>query len=534
MVTIKKILSLILRKIKKEKFISFFAIFLILTLITLNYLDDKFLIEIPKNSGELHEIIIGQNPRFINPVLAMSETDKALISLIYSPLLKKNKTNDLIPNIADYTISDDSKQYTIKLQNNIYFHDGFKMSIDDVIYTIEQIQDPLNDSFYRPQWNSVELKKIDNLTLEISLPKEDHYFKSALELYVLPKHIWEKVDYFNLTKENLNPTGSGPFKINKIEWDSILNNNGIKDEKIHSLILEKNLNYFKKQPYIEKIIFNFFDSRNDYLNSDNNIGKYQNYYSYDKWDKKINFKIYPITESVDFNLTIKKNNSNSFLNNKEIRKYIFEIWNSEESKNEELKLLLLKNPDFEEDVENNLLKYKGEIINFSTILGNNEDNSLNLLAEKLKNKLRKAGIVTNLKILDEADFWDNLRDRNFESIISGYQNDERNWYYYYHSSQKDDPGVNIADFNSNKIDTLLLDLRKNLKDEDRKIKIQELKKEIDSYYLVLNLEKQKSYYHLKTEIDSMNLDNIISGEKRFDFIQDWVLETEKILPFFKK
>lgn len=533
---IKKILSLILRKIKKEKSLSFFVIFLILTLISLNILSNKYLIEIPKEGGEFHEIIINQNPRFINPVLAISETDKTLISLIYSPLLKKNKDGEMIPNIATYKISEDAKKYTIKLKNNVYFHDGTKMTIDDVIYTIQQIQDPLNDSFYRPQWNNVKIRKIDDFDLEITLPNVDYYFKYALELYILPKHIWEKVDYFNLTNENLNPTGSGPFKISEVKWDDVLINNK-KDKKLNSIILEKNQNYFNKKPYIDKIIFNFFSSQNDYLVSPlykNRKNIYQNIYSYDKKEIYKDFILKKISEPVNFNLTIRENNSNLFLNNQKIKKYIFDIWNSNETKINELRTSLLKNKDFKEDTKNNLLKYKDKIITFSTIIGNNQDNSLEKLAEDLKNKLRKAGIVLNIKILDKTDFWNNLRDRNFESIISGYQDNESSWYYYYNSSQKNDPGANIAQFNSQKIDNLLLNLRKNLKKEDRNKKKTELKKEIESRYLILNLESQFSYYYLSKEIQSMNLDKVISGKKRFDFIQNWVIETEKILPLFKK
>jgi hypothetical protein len=68
--------------------------------------------------------------------------------------------------------------------------------------------------------------------------------------------------------------------------------------------------------------------------------------------------------------------------------------------------------------------------------------------------------------------------------------------------------------------------RKNLKDE--------LNKEIQKYYLVLNLEKEHSYYYLSKEIENMNLDKVNSGEERFKFIQNWVAEKEKILPIFIK
>jgi peptide/nickel transport system substrate-binding protein len=153
---IKKILGLSLRKIKKEKHISFFILFLLSVLFILNFLSDKYLIDIPKEGGEINEVVIGEKPKFINPVLDMNHSqktilDKTLVSLIYSPLFYKNKKGEIEENIASYKVDDSGKKYQIKLKNNIYFHDQKKMTIDDVIFTIEQIQNPENNSFYRPE-----------------------------------------------------------------------------------------------------------------------------------------------------------------------------------------------------------------------------------------------------------------------------------------------------------------------------------------------------------------------------------------------
>ena len=91
MKTIKQIFKLLWRKINKEKHLSFFILFLVFSLVSLNLVSDKYLVEIAKEGGEFHEIIIQEKPRFINPVLATTSIDRSLISLIYSPLLKKNK-----------------------------------------------------------------------------------------------------------------------------------------------------------------------------------------------------------------------------------------------------------------------------------------------------------------------------------------------------------------------------------------------------------------------------------------------------------
>jgi peptide/nickel transport system substrate-binding protein len=108
-------------------------------------------VEVPKEGGEINEIVLKEKPRFINPVLGITNIDKSLISLIYTPLFEKDENGNLIENIASYEINETGKKYKIKLKKGILFHDGKEMTVDDIIFTIQQIQNPENNSFYRPE-----------------------------------------------------------------------------------------------------------------------------------------------------------------------------------------------------------------------------------------------------------------------------------------------------------------------------------------------------------------------------------------------
>ena len=50
-------------------------------------LNERFLVEVPAKGGSLIEGLVG-SARFINPVLSISDTDKSIVTLIYSGLLK--------------------------------------------------------------------------------------------------------------------------------------------------------------------------------------------------------------------------------------------------------------------------------------------------------------------------------------------------------------------------------------------------------------------------------------------------------------
>ena len=96
----------------------------------------------PDFGGEYTEGLVGQ-PQFLNPVLsAASGVDSDITRIIYAQLLKFDKDLKLIPDLAENlpTISADQKTYTIKLKPNLKWQDGRAILSDDVVYTVQTIQ----------------------------------------------------------------------------------------------------------------------------------------------------------------------------------------------------------------------------------------------------------------------------------------------------------------------------------------------------------------------------------------------------------
>ncbi len=64
----------------------------------------RFTEEIPAQGGSYAEALIG-TPRFINPVLALSDVDRDMVQLVFSGLMRT--TNDgVVPDLAEsYTLS---------------------------------------------------------------------------------------------------------------------------------------------------------------------------------------------------------------------------------------------------------------------------------------------------------------------------------------------------------------------------------------------------------------------------------------------
>jgi peptide/nickel transport system substrate-binding protein len=143
-----------------------FVVCLVSLFIIFSNLNRMFMVKVPKNGGTITEGIIG-TPTLINPVIANSDADKDLTALIYSGLMRRDSQGNLIPDLAVSlpTISENNKEYTFTLRDDAKFHNGKKLTADDVLFTIEKIKDPTIKSPQKSRWDGVSVAKIDEHTI---------------------------------------------------------------------------------------------------------------------------------------------------------------------------------------------------------------------------------------------------------------------------------------------------------------------------------------------------------------------------------
>ena len=248
---------------KKEKIvflvclIAFFFSFLFLFSSAYNY---KTKI-VPKSGGTYIEGVLGQ-PRFINPILQSNDVDRDLVELLFAGLMKYAENGEIVPDlIQDYEVHKNGTIYEVTLKQDIFWHDGKEITADDVIFTIETIQDPGFKSSEIANWIGIKVKKLSSTKILFELKEPYFPFLERLTIKIAPKHIFEKIsqENFALTNYNLEPIGSGPFKFKNIQY--------VQSGKIISFSLIKNQNYFDGAPYLEKIKFSFFDNKENLINA---------------------------------------------------------------------------------------------------------------------------------------------------------------------------------------------------------------------------------------------------------------------------
>ena len=126
----------------------------------------------PAIAGEYSEGMIGQ-PRFINPIYVSSnDVDRDLVEILFSGLMKYNGQGEIVLDLAEsYNVKDEGRTFEFYLKDNIFWSDGHKFTSEDVIFTIETIQDPSYKSPLRANWLGVELERISEKGIRFKLQK---------------------------------------------------------------------------------------------------------------------------------------------------------------------------------------------------------------------------------------------------------------------------------------------------------------------------------------------------------------------------
>lgn len=212
-----------------------------------------FIVTVPERGGSLTLGSVG-SPQLINPVLAISTTDKDMVTLIYSGLTRWDiSQHKLIPDLADHwTISPDGTIYTFTLKKGLTFQDGTPITADDVVFTVHAIQNPQLQSPLAANWAGVTVKKIDRYTVQFILPAPYAPFIENTTVGILPAHLWQNLSVQEFVQSPLNskPVGSGPYKIGSI-------NQGSGGTPI-SYTLVPFRSFALGEPYISTVTVNFY------------------------------------------------------------------------------------------------------------------------------------------------------------------------------------------------------------------------------------------------------------------------------------
>jgi peptide/nickel transport system substrate-binding protein len=166
-----------------------------------------------------------QNPATINPFVGEDEEDFSLWAINWD-LLVNFSTKDLTPapGIAEsWDVSDDKKTVTFHLVPDAKWSDGKPITSADVKYSLDVLGS--NGALFTSYTNNItSIETPDDHTVVIHTKRPDARIVGGLFIYILPKHVWEKVSVDDLTGSydpKLPLVGSGPFVVTDFEPNRI-------------------------------------------------------------------------------------------------------------------------------------------------------------------------------------------------------------------------------------------------------------------------------------------------------------------------
>jgi peptide/nickel transport system substrate-binding protein len=193
----------------------------------------------------------------LNWVLYTTTYEDYVLRCLYDNLLDYDSDMKMIPVLAEsYSVSKDHLRITVRLRDNLRWHDGVPITAEDVKFTMDKILDPAIPAVNKKSWFSKldKVEVIDDKTVDF-VWKEPYApsIHALTQVAPIPKHIYGSGDFLT-NPANRAPIGSGAFKFE--EWKTG-----------QSITLVRNDDYYAGKPYADRIIFRVIPDRGAALNA---------------------------------------------------------------------------------------------------------------------------------------------------------------------------------------------------------------------------------------------------------------------------
>lgn len=511
----------------------------------------------PAHAGSINIGIIGF-PNFLNPVLQINDADKDLNTAIFSGLLKYDTNGQLINDLAqNYSIQDDGKTYVVELKKNVKWHDGKILNADDVLFTLQIIQDPNFYSPLRALWQGVETEKIDDYNIRFKLRNAYAPFLNNLTFGILPKHIWQNVtsQQFAHTEYNLKPVGSGPYKFEKLQKD--------KDGNIKTIQLSSFSDYYAGEAYIETITFKFYNDESEavtaYKKGEIDAFNFVTARSYTEFKTKDSGGLDAHALSLPRYFAVFFNQSqNQFLADKNIRialayavnknQIISDVFMgyaspvdspllpgmigySDQIKKYDFALdhakNLLASANWKDSDEDGYLEKDNKKLEFTLTTVNWPE--LTQTAEVLQAQWKNLGVKVDIETKETNQVQnDTIRPRQYQALLFGtVPGLETDLFHFWHSSQKKESGYNLALYENLQADKLLSSSIEDLDMNSRGQKNLQAVNMITEDLPAIFLFNPDYIFVSKKDIKGIGTPILENSSTRFSQIAKWYTDTHR-------
>ncbi len=150
-------------------------------------------------------------PSSLDPHMQWNTDSYNVYRNIFDNLLTRDDAGEISPQIAtEWTYLSDA-EIEFKIRDDVTFHDGEKLTAEDVAFSIKRMIDPTFGSPQIGQFNSItDALASDDKTVVVTTKGAYPVLLAQLtKLSIVPKHVVEAV---SKDEFNISPVGSGPYK----------------------------------------------------------------------------------------------------------------------------------------------------------------------------------------------------------------------------------------------------------------------------------------------------------------------------------
>lgn len=446
----------------------------------------------PESGGVLTNAMIGE-PNNLIAMIAGDSASSAIAGQIFNALLKYDQNLGFEGDLADsWTISDDYKKITFNLKQDIKWADDKPFTCEDVLFTWKKVTDPDTRTPYGSDYQLVSSASCANNHTFIA--EYDEPYAPALEtwasLHILPEHLL-KNENINDTYFSLNPTGTNFYALD--EWTTgqqvklktnpnSVHGRPLLEKKITRIIpdlssqfmelIAGNIDLMNINPIQYSRVFPSRSELNDKINLYKEMGNGYTYFGFNL--KKKPFDDLNIRKAISYAINKEEiingvllglgeeitspYKPGTYWENKSINKISFDVSKSRE---------LLEKSGYQLNA-NNIYEKDGKPLAFEILTNQNKQREMT--AVLIQRRLQDIGIDVSIRVIEWASFVNRfIKTGEFEAVVLGWSLSlDPDQYSIWHSSQ-DGPGqFNFIGYNNPRVDTLLENGRKELKNEKRK------------------------------------------------------------------
>ncbi|MFX0548599.1 ABC transporter substrate-binding protein [Hathewaya histolytica] len=485
--------------------------------------------EAKKKDGGTVILSSATDPTSLNPFFRYNRITYTVSNALFDPLFREHDGKKDYCLAKDLKVSEDMLTYTLTLKDNLKWHDGQKITSDDIVYTVKTLLDKNQNIEARGNFvinnKDVQVAKKDDLTVEFKLPQVYVPFEAALgDFRPIPKHIFEKEKSIEKAEASTaKPVGSGPFKFK--EW-----------KKGEMLTFERFNDYHGGKPNLDKLVFRISADTNSTSAAFEN-GEITTTYltdeNYLKYSKDQKFNTYTFDEGMVNYIVF--NMKNPLLAKKEVRQAISYALNKDEllkadSGTTELtkKASSVMPPStkfYTEDVEKydhniekakELMKKAGVSKGKLKFMYTTSKETSKKIVLVVQEQLKAIGIDVEAVGIDDQSFFAKLmgeKERDYDLIMNGYvMGDEPSAYGEVYSSKA---SFNASQYLNKDLDKLF---------DDAKIEKNEAKRKEMYEKIQKTIAEDAPVYTLDYSISKVATDKKLGGVKEAKLVPIYMFE----------